>query len=82
MIEDLPPVLGSHDEHAEVVTDALLAAVLLQGPGPQAALDVDVVCRKLAGHAAAPRLEARVIGKEVLVGSLPHHEPPPKRLSA
>ena len=82
MIENLPPVLGGHDEDAEVVADALLPAVLPKGPGPQAALDVDVICRELAGHTATPRLETRVIGKEILVGGLPHHEPPPKRLSA
>ena len=78
VVERLVAVAGGLDEHAQVLADALLAAVVVECLGAKRAVDLEVVCGELAGHRARARLAAHralwrvAVGKEVVFWCLPH----------
>jgi hypothetical protein len=85
MIERLVTVLGGGNEHAEVVTHTLLAAVLVKRGWAKATVDVEVICRELARHGTRPPMAVagtRHVVEEILFLSLPRHRLPPILLSA
>ena len=85
MVKRLVAVLGSCDEHAKVVANALLATVLIERGGTKAAVYVKVICRELARHGTwspVPVTRARHVVEEILFLSLPRHRLPPILLSA
>ena len=85
VVKRLVAVLGSCDEHAKVVANALLATVLIERGGTKAAVYVKVICRELARHGTwspVPVTRARHVVEEILFLSLPRHRLPPILLSA
>ena len=85
VVKRLVAVLGSCDEHAKVVANALLATVLIERGGTKAAVYVKVICRELRPSrnvVPVPVTRARHVVEEILFLSLPRHRLPPILLSA
>ena len=85
VVKRLATALGGLDKHAQVLADALLAAVLVECLRAQGAVDVKVVSRERGAHGARRTrlVRGRGVGEQVLGRvCLPHHDLLPRRLSA
>ena len=91
MIERFATVARRLNEHAQVLAHAFLPTVVVERLGTQRAVHIEVVGSELTGHRAfahGMRGDARTspagsgIVEEVVLVGLPHHAPPPRRLSA
>ena len=73
MVKRLAAVLGSLDEHAQVLSHALLATVVIERARTQRAIDLEVVRGQLACHAAgATRTHGSWRLEQIVLVGLPH----------